>query len=174
MKKALQIFILTAFALIVFKPNQAQAQREMYQLHSMLIFNFIKYIEWPADSKSGDFVIAVYGDDDVFGELEKLYGGKSIKGQKVKLVNANSVSQLKNAHLVYLADNKSGDFEDVLAQSTGNPTVLVTDKNGLAEKGANINFKVVGGKLKFEINESAFSKNDVKVSSSLVSMAIVI
>ena len=174
MKRALQTLVIIAFAFILFQPTQVKAQKPMHELHSMLIFNFVKYVEWPDEAKSGDFVIAVYGDDKVFDQLNALYGGKTHKGQPVKLVNASSVGQLNNAHLVYLADNKSGDFDAVLSQTTGKPTLLITDKNNLGEQGANINFKVVGGKLKFEINEAAFSKNNLKVSSSLLSMAIVI
>ena len=175
MKKIFTVFILTIILSANFQLNQAVAQRPMHELHAMLIFNFIKYVEWPEASKSGDFIIAVYGDSGVFDELNKLYGGgKSIKGQTVKMVNASSVADLKKAHLIYLADNKSGDFQEILSGNNGSPTLLVTDKNGLGEKGSNINFKTVGGKLKFEINQSAFDKNNLKVSSSLLSMAIVI
>jgi hypothetical protein len=174
MKRALQIILLTTVIAFVFQTNEVKAQRPTYQLHSMLIFNFIKYIEWPAEAKSGDFIIAVYGDDDVYDELNKLYGGKSVKGQSVKVLNINKLDQLKQAHLIYLADNKSSDFDEVLSVALGKATLLITDRNGLGEKGANINFKTVGGKLKFEINEAAFSKNSLKVSSQLVSMAIVI
>jgi hypothetical protein len=62
----------------------------------------------------------------------------------------------------------------VIAKVAGKPTMVITDKNGLGEKGSNINFKTVGGKLKFELNQAAFDKNKLKVSSQLVSMAIVI
>ncbi|MFT4806067.1 MAG: hypothetical protein ACJAT1_001448 [Marivirga sp.] len=174
MKRALQVLLLTSAMAFVFQTNEVKAQRPTYQLHSMLIFNFIKYIEWPAEAKSGDFIIAVYGDDDVFEELNKLYGGKSVKGQSVKVVNINKAVELNEAHLIYLADNKSNDFDEVLAVASGKPTLLITDRNGLGEKGSNINFKTVGGKLKFEINQAAFDKNSLKVSSQLVSMAIVI
>lgn len=174
MRKALQLSLLATVLFVVFQSTEAKAQRPMHELHSMLIFNFIKYIEWPANSKSGEFIIAVYGDNNVYEQLNKLYGGKSIKGQSVKIISAKDEADLKNVHLIYLADNKSNNFDEVLSGSTGKPTLLITDKNGLGEKGANINFKTVDGKLKFEINESAFDKNSLKVSSQLVTMAIVI
>ena len=174
MRKLLQIILITSFIAVIFQTNEVNAQRPMHELHAMLIFNFVKYIEWPADAKGGDFIIAVYGDNDVYDQMNKLYGGKAIKGQNVKVISAKSANDINNAHLIYLADNKSGDFDAVLGASTGKPTLLITDKNGLGEKGANINFKTVDGKLKFEINEAAFSKNNLKVSSQLVTMAIVI
>lgn len=174
MRKFLQVFIAVCIISTSLQLNTASAQKPMHELHSMLIFNFIKYVEWPADAKTGDFIISVYGDDDVFKQLNILYSGRTVKGQNVKVMKANGLADMKNANLIYLADNKSGDFEEVLSEITGKPTLLITDKNGLGEKGSNINFKVVGGKLKFELNETAFNKNNLKVSSSLVSMAIVI
>jgi hypothetical protein len=174
MKKVLQTLVLIPFLIVGLQTNEIQAQRPMHEIHSMLIFNFIKYVEWPEESKTGDFVIAVYGDDGVYDQLAKFYGAKPIKGQNVKVINVNSVGEINNAHIIYLADNKSGNFDEVIAKVAGKPTMVITDKNGLGEKGSNINFKTVGGKLKFELNQAAFDKNKLKVSSQLVSMAIVI
>jgi hypothetical protein len=54
------------------------------------------------------------------------------------------------------------------------PTLIVTDKNGLAKKGSCINFKLVGDKLKFEINEEAIVNSKLKVSSQLIAMGVTV
>jgi hypothetical protein len=140
----------------------------------MLIFNFIKYIEWPADTKSGEFVIAVYGDDDVYDQLNKLYGQRKIKGQDANIVNVSDASGIKTAHIIYLASNKSKDFETLFEKFDTSPTLIITDKSGLGKKGSSINFREVGGKLKFEINQATFDNSDLKISSQLVNMGIAI
>jgi len=52
--------------------------------------------------------------------------------------------------------------------------LTVTDGNGLGQKGSCINFKVVDGKLKFELNQAVIGTSNLKVSSQLSSMAILI
>jgi len=50
----------------------------------------------------------------------------------------------------------------------------ITDKNGLRAKGSSINFTTIDNKLKFELNQKAIESSNLKVSGSLMAMAIVI
>jgi len=174
MKYTFKIFIVAFFVLICFNSFKSNAQRPMHEIHAMLIFNFVKYIEWPDESKSGNFIIAVYGDDDVYNQLAKLYGQRQVKGQDAEIVNVSDVSAIKNAHIIYLASNKSRDFDAIIEQYDTKPTLIITDKSGLGKKGSSINFKEVGGKLKFEINQATFDNSNLKVSSQLLNMGITI
>ncbi|MGM0582156.1 MAG: YfiR family protein [Bacteroidota bacterium] len=174
MKKVLQLSFIVFFLMIGFNTFNANAQRPMHEIHSMLIFNFVKYIEWPDNTKSGDFVIAVYGDDDVYEQLSNLYGKRQIKGQNTSIVNISDVSELKNPHIIYIDSRKSRDFETILEKYDTKPTLIITDRSGYGKKGSSINFKEVDGKLKFEINKSTFDNSNLKVSSQLLNMGITI
>ncbi|WP_340153920.1 YfiR family protein [uncultured Marivirga sp.] len=174
MKRTFKIFIIAFCVSIGFNSLNVNAQRPMHEIHTMLIFNFIKYVEWPSETKSGDFVIAVYGDDDVYNQLFKLYGQREIKGQNTNIVNVSDVAQMGAAHVLYVASNKSKDFEDILGKYDTKPTLIITDKPGLGKKGSSINFREAGGKLKFEINQATFDNSNLKVSSQLVNMGIAI
>ena len=149
--------------------------RPMHELHSMMVFNFLKYIEWPADTKSGDFVIAVIGNDNVFQTLQKFYSNRKVGSQKVSIKQYGSANELNGTcHLVYLSKNKSKEFEDVQNKFSSKATLIITDSHGLGKKGSSINFKLVGNRLKFELNQTAVSKSNLKVSSQLSSLAILI
>lgn len=174
MKIRFKVFIVVFLVSIGFNSIDASAQRPMHEIHSMLIFNFIKYIEWPDDTKAGDFTIAVYGDDGVYDQLSNLYAQRKIKGQTASIQKVEDVAGLNNAHIIYLSSSKSKEFDDILAKYDTKPTVIITDKMGLGKKGSSINFKEVGGKLKFEINKATFEDSDLKVSSQLLKMGIAI
>ncbi len=62
----------------------------------------------------------------------------------------------------------------VKTSTTGKSVLTITDGNGLGQKGSCINFKVVDGKLKFELNQGVVTGSNLKVSSQLSSMAILI
>jgi hypothetical protein len=173
MKKVTQ-FLLGLWALVSVV-NFAYAQdRPMHEVHSMMVYNFIKYIEWPSDAKSGEFVIGVVGDNNVYTTLEKWYGGKDKMGQKIVIKKYNSAAEVDKCHLVYVASSKSNDFDALKSKLSGTSTLIVTDKKGLAEKGSGINFKMEGNKLKFEMNQASIESANLKVSGQLTSMAILI
>ena len=174
MRKTYKLVVLFVVISMIGLTPELKAQRPMHEIHSMLIFNFIKYIDWPEATKSGDFVIAVYGDDDVFQQLNTFYSNRPIKGQNAKIISASSISEINSAHVVYVAEKKSNDFESLQTKFNGKPTLIITDRSGLGKKGSCINFKEVGGKLKFEINQASFDSNQLKISSQLVSMGIMI
>ena len=148
--------------------------RAMYEIHSMMVYNFMKYIHWPPTSTDGDFVIGVVGDQDVYATLTKWYGTKTKGTQKIVIKKFNSASEVSNCHVLYVGKSKSGAFEDIKTAITGKSTLVITDKSGLGKKGSGINFKTVNNKLKFELNQAAIASANLKVSSQLTGMAIMI
>ena len=72
---------LTGLLLILAFQGMAQQERPIHEMHAMMLYNFIKYIQWPNESESGEFVVGVMGEDDVFGTLKSWYDGKP-KGTK--------------------------------------------------------------------------------------------
>jgi flagellar basal body rod protein FlgG len=75
---------------------------------------------------------------------------------------------------VYIDKSKSGEFAGINDKVKGKGTLVITDKNGLGEKGSAINFKTVDNKMKFELNQKVIEASNLKVSSALTSMAILI
>jgi len=148
--------------------------RPMHEIHSMLMFNFIKYVEWPSEAKSGNFIIAVVGDENVASTIQNFYTNRTVKGQTVKVINVENVSSINNAHVLYISKNKSREFDEAKEKFVGKSTLMITDKNGLGSKGSCINFQEVNGKLKFEINQESIKGNNLRISTQLSSMGILI
>ena len=49
------------------------------------VANFAKNVNWPDDHFNGNFIIGVYGDQDLFNQLNKSYTDKLIGSQKIKV-----------------------------------------------------------------------------------------
>lgn len=81
---------------------------------------------------------------------------------------------MSDCAVVYIDKSKSGEFESVNNKVKGKGTLVVTDRNGLAAKGSCINFKTVDDKLKIELNQKAIETANLKVSSALTALAILI
>jgi hypothetical protein len=149
-------------------------ERSIEDIHSMMVFNFIKYVQWPSQDKSHEFVIGVVGNEEVFNKLNSWYGGKPNGSKTYVIKKFASASEVTDCQLVYIDKSKSSEFEAIETKLKGKNTLVVTNKSGLGAKGSCINFKTVDDKLKFELNKSAMEAANLKVSGSLTAMAILI
>jgi hypothetical protein len=148
--------------------------RPMHEVHSMMVYNFTKYVQWPDHAAGGEFVIGVVGNTDMFNTLNGWYGGKP-RGTKTYIIKKfNSAADVTDCHVLYIDKSKSGEFDNVNDKLKGKGTLIITDKSGLGMQGSSINFKIVDNKLKFELNQKAIEASNLKVSGALSSMAILI
>jgi hypothetical protein len=148
--------------------------RPMHEVYSMMVYNFIRYVQWPDHAQSGEFVIAVVGNNDVYKTLTEWYGGKPRGGKTYVIKKYNSASEIADCHVVYIDKSKSGEFDAINERVKGKGTLVITDKAGLGAKGSGINFKNVDNKLRFELNQRAIEASNLKVAGALSSMAILI
>ena len=153
---------------------KGQEERPMYEIHSAMLFNFMKYIQWPNETDGGEFVLGIFGEDDVFNTMKSRYDGKPKGTKKYVVKKLTSPAEAAGCSVVYIGKFKSKDFDEVKTAVNGKPVLTITDSNNLGQKGSCINFKVIGGKLKFEINNNSVTEANLKVSSQLSSMAILI
>jgi hypothetical protein len=171
MKKYLALCI---FSFLSFLTAFGQEEKPMYELHSAMLFNFMKYIQWPNEADAGEFVLGVLGEDDVFNTMKTRYDGKPKGAKKYVVKKLANASEAATCQVVYLGKFKNKEFEGIKAAIAGKSILTITDSNNLGQKGSCINFKVIDGKLKFELNNASISGASLKVSSQLSSLAIII
>jgi YfiR/HmsC-like len=165
------IFLL--FSVLFFTAASAQ-ERPNHEIHAAMLYNFIKYVQWPNESEAGEFVVGVYGDDNVFATLKQWYDGKPKGAKKYVIKKLASGAEAGSCQVVYVGKSKNRDFDSIKGSITTKPVLTITDGNGMGQKGSCINFKVVDGKLKFELNQGVVGAASLKVSTQLSSMAILI
>lgn len=136
------------------------------------IYNFTKYIDWPASYKKGNFVIGVLGTTPFYTNLSTLLAKKTVGLQNFEIKNYSSVEAIGNCHILFVPEASSAMLGDVLKKIKGNSTLLVTEKSGLAKQGAGINFIIENNKQRFELNKSNIEKYNMAISSTLMSLAI--
>lgn len=161
--------------LVMMASASAFAQdRPIHEVYSMMVFNFVKYVQWPTDDNSKEFVIGVVGNNEIYNTLTTWYGGKA-KGPKTYVIKKfNSAAELTDCQVVFIDKTKSNEFDAVNSKVKGKGTLVVTDRSGLGLKGSCINFKMVDEKLRFELNQQAIEASNLKVAGALTSMAILI
>ncbi len=170
MKKLILLIVI----LISVGGAMAQDEKPMHEIHAQMIYNFIKYIQWPNETEAGDFVVGVMGDDDMLKTLKGWYDGKPKGAKKYVIKKLNTADEAASCAVVYLGKSKSKEIENIKTAIVGKSVLTVSDGFNLGQKGSCINFKIIDGKLKFELNQASVAASSLKVSSQLSGMAIVI
>jgi hypothetical protein len=136
------------------------------------MYNFAKYIQWPSTYKDGPFIIGVYGESNVKKELDKMAKMKTINSRPLQVVQYKDIEEIEKCHILYIPKKYSNEFETINNKLKSQSTVVITEKEGLLDKGAGINFVVIDNRQKFEINKSLLKKKKLKVSNDLDALAV--
>lgn len=145
-----------------------------YKVHANIIYRFTKYIQWPENKQSGDFIIGVIGDSPLYEELGTLTANKSVGNQKIviKKFSANAASY--TCQMLFISQEESNDLKRIAFVTADQPVLLITEKNGLAKMGSCINFIIVDDRLKLEINKNNVLSRNLDIASDLLKLATII
>ncbi len=165
-----RLYIVLFLSLISLIPIYAQTSIPKAQ--SLFVYNFTRLIEWPSAYKSGDFVVGVIGSGSLSNELGTTLQGKRVSQQVIRFENYKDASEITNCHILVVPFGKSNELENIITKIGNQGTLIITEKNGMLDKGAVINFVIDGNSLKFELNKDAATKRGLTVSSTLEKMAV--
>lgn len=151
--------------------GNGQSQEKIY---SVMMMNFAKGMQWPAAASKGNFIIGILEYPPLASELAGLTGNLKLGNRKVEIREFDAPENISHCHILFVPAYKARRFPDVLSRIGDYATLIVTNKMDYARKGAGINFVLVGGKLKYEINSKAIEKRGMKISSDLKGLGILV
>ena len=167
MKRYLLVVIFSAFSFV-------NGMAQSYKMHTVFIFSFTRYIQWPDAYNGGEFEILVLGDSPIVDELKSMAQVKKVGDRAIKVTKINNVSEIRKCNILFIPTAKSPQIVEVLAKIATQSILVVTEDQGLGAKGSNVNFVTKDGKLAFELNQGATTKQGLKVSNELSRLAILI
>ena len=162
--------ILLLFAAMSLGPALAQN----YKMHSVFIYSFTRYVQWPDAYNQGDFEIMVLGESPILEELKAMAAAKKVGDRPIKITKIKDASEIRKCNILFVPISKSAIITEVMDKINTQSILVVTEEAGLAQKGSDINFIVKDGKLAFELNQASVNKQGLKVSMELTRLAILI
>ena len=159
------LFFLTGLFIQVYSQTEASTAKATF------IYNFTRFIEWPKKANSSNFIIQVYGSDDVYNELTQFTNNKFVGSQQIKVIKVNKIDDIKNCDLLFVGFDKSNKLKDIIALLNNSNTLIISEKNGALQEGSGINFVLNDDKLSYEIKPVNLTKAGLKLSSSIIKYA---
>jgi hypothetical protein len=156
----------------VFFTSVAYMQTTIPKAQTLFIYNFSRLIEWPANYKTGPFVIGVLGTSEVADELEAYTKGKKVGSQDISVIRYKSPQEISTCHILFVPFAKTKQIPELVGLLSGKSTLIITEKNGALNEGSAINFVILQDKMKFELKPENASKYGIKFSSKLQEMSM--
>lgn len=157
-------------------PAEPQAPAE-YQVKAAFLYDFVKFVEWPAEALSNDrapIIVGVLGKDPFGSMLDDVILGKAINGHRIQILHTNSVQDLKVCQIAFISSSEVKRLPKILAGLRGSSILTVGEADHFAQLGGMIQFTLEGNKVRFAINVDAAERARLKVSSKLLSLATVV
>jgi hypothetical protein len=155
--------------------NQAQAQAlDEYQVKAALLFNFIKFVDWPAEAFSdggAPIVIGVVGDDPFGSALDEAISGKSIHGRPLAARRLRWGQDLRACHILFISASERKRLPQIIASLRGASVLTLSDIGQFNQQGGIISFILEASKVRFEINAGVAEQARLKISAKLLALA---
>lgn len=142
------------------------------QIKSAYVFNFAKFVEWPAGTGTTDKVtLCIIGNDVLGGSLAALDGRKAGNRELHVVKSPEADGHLNDCHLVFIGASEQRRFVAILKSLGDTPPLTISDIDDFSEKGGGIGLLYRENKIVFEVNLASVQKSKLRLPAQLLNLA---
>ena len=150
-----------------------------YKVKVAYIYNFTRYIRWPASAFNGDhapLVIGVLGENPFGATIDRLAKRKKTQGRQIVVRRYPSPQDYRPCHMLFVGGANGAELRQWAVRSTrGQPVLVIGETKDYASQGADANFFIdVDSTVGFEINIDALRRQNLRVDARLLKLATVV
>lgn len=134
------------------------------------LFNFMKFIEWPASTYQDSINLCILGDDPVNEKLKQL-DGRTIHRLPLDIVYLIKPDQNHSCHVVFVGESEKKFMSKIVEFYSGSPTLTVSSMENFTSHGGIIGFITLGNIIRFNINLKQAREIQLSISSKLLELA---
>ncbi|WP_423147172.1 YfiR family protein [Rubrolithibacter danxiaensis] len=145
-----------------------------YQVKSAFIFNFTRFVEWPASAfKSDDapFVIGIIGPDPFGPYIDELVNGEKKGNHPIVIKRVADIKEELDCHILFVNIQNPEKLKAYLAAVNQNSVLTISDAPGFVKWGGIISFYKEDSKIRLQINAGSAKAAKLDLSSKLLSLA---
>lgn len=144
------------------------------QIKAAFVFNFAKFVEWPAarfSTTNSAVIIGVLSDSAVAKALEEVIRGRTINGRSLAIRVVNSADEATNVHVLVCTAADDPSVSQILPVLAQRGVLTVGDSEPFARNGGMIQFLTEGDKVRFAVNVESAEKGGLRISAQLLKLA---
>jgi hypothetical protein len=165
-----RLFVLAALLFGV--RAEAQSPVNESQVKAMFVYNFLKFVEWPAAShRTGDpFVVLIIGEGPTADATQQFLESKTIGDQKVLVRRTRWDQPLDGARAAFVVESDGKRLHRILDAAASAGVLTIGEGEGFTERGGVIALLVEDRKVRFDVDTSAAQVAGLRVSSKLLAL----
>jgi len=150
----------------------AQVVAGEYQIKAAFLQNFPKFVDWPGLEPGGmsPLVIGIVGNDPFGPMFSSMIANESSNGHPLVLTHLRWNDRLTDCHILFVSASEINHLPQILAGAPG--ALTVGDFDSFARRGGMIELRMVGNRVRFDINVGAARRAGLRVSSKLLGLAM--
>jgi hypothetical protein len=161
-------------ALLALNAEAQQSKPNEYQLKAVYLYNFGKFVTWPAEASGGkvdSFAVCVLGRDPFGAVLDSTFAGETLDNKPVLLRRIPRPQDAKDCRILFISSTEDKHLKEILLTLANCGVLTVSDMPDFVRRGGMIQFTLEGEKIRFEINLASAESARLILSSELLKVA---
>jgi YfiR/HmsC-like len=156
------------------RPGASPAEAEEYALKAAFLFNFTKFVDWPADAfaeEKGPFNLCVLGEDPFAGGLDAVVANETWNGRPIVVRKGVKGAEIRGCQMLFIPRAEHERQAEVLAGLRGASVLSVGEDDQFLAQGGLINFFLEAKRVRFAVDLKSVGESRLTISSKLLRLA---
>lgn len=157
-------------------PAAAADELEL-RVKAAFLFNFAKFTTWPTAkvaAPDAPLYLCVQGSSAMGGVLQETVRGRAIEGHAIEVLAAMRAEELRDCHVVYVGAAGDAGIAAELDALVSHGVLSVHEASTTQSAGVIRFFLSDGGRVRFEVNVTAASREQLVLSAKLLEVSQVV
>ena len=158
--------------------TEEMATSREYQIKAAYLYQFGRYVEWPAKSfatPQSPFVIGIINEDPIAADLEKIARIKTIQERPIQVRQFSSTDKIQPCHILFISALLPEETQKAILRRAERQGVLtVGEAPDFLKWGGAIRFVVEENKVRVYIARKAAAREGLTVSAKLLQVSNVV
>jgi hypothetical protein len=166
------VMLAWAFAALPVRAQVATAP----ELKAAFLLNFVRFTNWPVSvaPDGADLTMCIVGDGRIVIALNDVTRGRRVDDRGIVVRALGGGDNAERCHLLYASGLRADQEQSLIDATRGRPILTSSDSSTFMTRGGVAGFHIAGGRMKFSVNPSAAERAQLRISSKLLSLAVIV
>ncbi|HEY4265342.1 MAG TPA: YfiR family protein [Micropepsaceae bacterium] len=168
--RAIIAILLASF--LALPAQAADVQLVEQQIKAGLLYNFLKYTQWPPESaqREGTTKVCLFGGDPFDGHLQPM-AGRTVNEHVIEVRSVRAVTDIDDCSLLFVRADQKANWPELQKALAGKSVLTVSDFEGFALSGGMIEFTRIANRISVTINTEPIGSAKLQVEDRLLRLA---
>jgi len=153
---------------------QHNLQLAEQDIKAALLYNFLRYTQWPhPPAPGGAVLVCLWGRDPFDGRLAPM-AGRTVNQRRIEVRPVRAEGELDTCALLFVNAEERANWPRLRTYLARRSVLTVSDYDGFARAGGMLEFAEVRNRIALRINVAAAEMADLQVQDRLLRLASVV